>query len=110
MNNLQQLYEDNFRQKQLAVADVIYQCQLETGDHYYLNVQKDNLEFGLGCHPTPTLTLYFPDTRVPFQIATGELDPMDAFLTGAFRADGYLLLVMQYLMLFGTLSAQADLR
>lgn len=110
MEQLQRAYERTFRKYNLPVADIVYQCRLDTENHYHLTIKDGKLAMDIGVHPNPTVTLLFPDEATPLQICEGKLDPMAAFLEGHFRSDGHLLLVMQYLMLFGTLSAQADLR
>lgn len=93
-----------------VVEGIVYQCCFEQGEDYHLVITDNTLEVVAGTHAAPTLRLYFTDERVPQHIAEGKLDPMKAFLDGQFRADGHLLLVMQYLMLFGPLSPVADLR
>ena len=90
--------------------DVIYQCCLEQGNDYHLIISNNTLKVHANTHAQPTLRLYFPDVEIPKRIAQGDLDPMQAFLDGQFRSDGHILLVMQYLILFGQLSAAADLR
>lgn len=110
VQQLKATYETIFNKRQLPVEDVVYQCCLDAGDSYYLDIKDGALECKIGYHDAPTLTLYFPDIRTPLHIADGSLDPMTAFLRGDFRADGHLMLVMQYLMLFGPLSRHADLR
>jgi len=111
LKKLKDLYCRMFEQhKPLAVHDAIWQCSLETGENYYLRLHSGQLEFGEGRHAHATLTLYFTSTEIPVQIAAGKLDPMAAFLNGDFRSDSHLLLVMYYLMLFGPLAANADLR
>lgn len=110
VQNLQTFYQYAFTKKKIAVPDLTWQCCLDTGEDYYLSVREERLEFSLGRHATPTLTLYFNNADTPLQIAEGRVNPMDAFLQGHFRADSHLLLVMLYLMLFGLLSTQADLQ
>lgn len=110
MQQLQKTYAAAFAQYPLAIKDIVYQCCLDTKAHYYLAIESGQLSVQSGVHSSPTVTLFFPDKTAPLLICEGKLDPMTAFLEGQFRSDGHLLLVMQYLMLFGTLSAQADLR
>lgn len=114
MQEISELFHQCFTRTKVAlstaVEDVVYQCCLEQGEDYHLVIANNILEVAPGTHAAPTLRLYFTNEQVPKLIAKGELDPMQAFLDEQFRADGHLLLVMQYLMLFGPLSPVADLR
>lgn len=111
MQELKDLYCTLFQKRSIAATtDVVWQCILNTGENYYLNVINGQFEFGEDQHASPTLTLYFTNAKIPMQIASAELNPMTAFLNNDFRSDSHLLLVMYYLMLFGPLAADVDLR
>jgi len=39
----------------------------------------------------PDATFYFADTDIAWAVLSGQADPLNAFMEGRFRSDGYLL-------------------
>ncbi len=50
--------------------------------------------------PDPELVLFFSDETLAIDIFKGEKNPVDAFMAGDFRSNGYILWVFQTLAAF----------
>ncbi len=111
MRALELMYRQAFQGHQAATLQVVYQCHVEDFDlDYHLIIASNALQFVVGIHPEPTLTLTFDHYETPAILLAGEMDPMEAFLHGKVRSDGHLLLAMHYFILFANISPDADLR
>ncbi|MBL6688485.1 MAG: SCP2 sterol-binding domain-containing protein [Pseudomonadales bacterium] len=89
-----------FRYDFLPAEDTIFQFRLQRDFDCYLEANSSSYEFLLGHHEAPTLTLYLPDASTLFNILSGDIDGMEAFMAGDYRADGNIILSQLLLYLF----------
>ena len=58
--------------------------------------------------PEPELVIFFRDEAQAVEIITGQGNPVDAFMRGEFRSNGYLVWVFQTLAAFSKASPGED--
>lgn len=102
MNSMEQSLgeqlRDRFRPAAAGGLDASF-C-LMIGDHSGLTfrVRNGELEFIDDCRADATF--YFSDAATADALLFGKADPLDAFMQGRFRADGYLLWAFALLAMF----------
>lgn len=57
--------------------------------------------------PTAELVLYFRDEQKAKEILSGHLNPLDAFMQGELRSNGYLFWVFRTLAIFAAIQADS---
>ena len=58
--------------------------------------------------PAPELVLYFEDEQQARAIIVGRLNPIEAFMAGEFRSNGYIVWAFQTLAAFSASNAQSS--
>jgi len=72
---------------------------LEIGGDYYLSIADGKCDFSTGTTPDPTLTISTP-AEVWLKISRKEMNGTIAFLTGRYRVQGHIGLLMRMDKLF----------
>lgn len=81
--------------------EVIFQFVFEDGAApFHLNVEPGEFTICAGKADIPTLTLYVDSHETCWGLLLGEIDGMQAFMDGRYRADGNILLSQLLLYLF----------
>ena len=87
-------------QQQLLWGPVIYQFVFDAEPAFYLEVTNDDFTFHAGVTEAATLTLTIDSQATCLGLLQGELDGMQAFMEGRYRADGHIVLSQLLLYLF----------
>jgi putative sterol carrier protein len=78
----------------------IFNFSFEQEDSFFLCVTNCAFTFEAGASVTPTLTLSLDCHDTCWRLLTGELNGMDAFMAGKYRADGNIVLSQMLLYIF----------
>ncbi len=91
-----------FKKEDANGLEAVYQFNISGGENFsaYLSIEKGNCVFHEGTHRTPDVTVNSPDD-VWLNISKGELDGQTAFMSGKYKVDGNLMLLMKLNSLFG---------
>lgn len=90
----------NFRPDVLQRDHTIFQFRFDNDEPFYLEVSQSEFSFAAGLHEAATLTLYFRDMATCWGLLEGKIDGMSAFMDGAYRADGNIVLSQLILYVF----------
>ena len=94
------LLEPHFKPNLLQRSSTVFQFQFTGDKNFFLYVTKRSFEFNLGNAVNPTLTLLIDRHETCWELLTGNLDGMTAFMNGNYRADGNIVLSQLLLYLF----------
>ena len=78
----------------------VFQFEFDAEPAFYLTVSSQDFKFEAGRAPEPTLTLSIDNHETCWQLLSGQLDGMQAFMAGRYRADGHIVLSQLLLYLF----------
>ena len=96
----QKLLAGRFRQGFLQRDHAVFQFNFKTQEAFYLIIDGADLDLLPGYHPQPTINLYIDNHATCWGLINGEVDGMEAFLQGQYRADGNIVLSQLLLYLF----------
>ena len=96
----QAMLEPHFKPGLLQRDSTVFQLRFETADDFFLVVTPDSFRFVEGNATDPTLTLYLDHHDTCWQLLSGTLGGMEAFMDGRYRADGHIVLSQLVLYLF----------
>ncbi len=82
-----------------AGLDLIFQFDIEDGGTYHLVVKDGTCELITGANDNPNVTLLM-NTDTMKGVLSGELNGMQAFMTGKLRAEGDMMLAAKLGELF----------
>lgn len=102
MSDLSKIFEEmknRFNSAAASGLDVVFQYQIDDGEPYYVAVSEDSCIVTQGEHDEPSVTLSM-DSQTLQEVASGETDGMQAFMTGRIRADGDIMLATRIAALF----------
>ena len=84
----------------LQRQEALFQFHFEEGEPFHLHAWQEGFAFHAGEAEAPTLRLYLPAHDDCWQLLSGKRDGMEAFMAGAYRADGNIVLSQILLHLF----------
>lgn len=84
----------------LQRQEALFQFLFDQGEPFHLHADQEGFVFHAGEAPAPTIRLYLPDHAMCWRLLTGKANGMDAFMAGAYRADGNIVLSQILLHLF----------
>ena len=97
--DLEAALAQRFQPSAAADVDVVVALATDAGERLTtFRVRGGTLRFDPDA--APDATLFFDGAETALGIFAGSMDPMAAFMAGAFRADGHLPLVFVLLGLF----------
>lgn len=79
--------------------DDVFQFHISDADDYYLMVQDGNLDVHQGEHDDPSVTLT-TDSATLKGVMNGDINGMQAFMSGKLKASGNLMLATKLTNLF----------
>ena len=91
--------KSKFNADAAAGLDLVFQFDIEDGDTYHLIVKDGTCEVVEGANDDPDVTLIM-DTATMTGVMSGEIDGMQAFMTGKLRAEGDMMLATKLNELF----------
>jgi len=91
--------ENRFNASAAAGTDTVFQYQIDDSEYWYVAVQDEQLTIAEGQHDEPTVTLAM-DAATLQEVMSGETDGMQAFMSGAIRADGNIMEATKLATLF----------
>ncbi len=91
--------ESQFNPDAAAGMDVIFQFAIEDADTYHLIVKDSTCKLEHGEHGDPSVTLIM-DSDTLKEIASGDLNGMQAFMAGRLRTEGDMMLATRLSDLF----------
>ena len=74
-----------------AGLDITFQFDISDGEAFYIHVHDSRYDVTDGTHDDPSVTL-IADTETFVGIMTGEINGMQAFMTGKLRTEGNMML------------------
>jgi putative sterol carrier protein len=77
-----------------------FQFTTDSGCSFHLVAGPVDCRFEAGEVKAPSIRLYVDEPRTVFDLLTGRLDGMDAFMEGRYRSDGHIVLSQLLLYLF----------
>lgn len=84
----------------LPGRETVFQFSFDEGEPFYLHAHQEGFAFLPGEAAQPSINLYLRDHHTCHGLLTGQLDGMRAFMEGAYRADGNIVLSQLLLYLF----------
>lgn len=94
-NNIQ----SQFNAEASSGLDVVFQFAIEDAETYHLIVKDSACELVNGEHADPSVTLIMDEDTLK-EIASGELNGMQAFMGGRLRTEGDMMLATRLSDLF----------
>ncbi len=91
--------KSRFNASAAAGENLVFQFDITDGDTYHAAIADGALDIGEGAHDSPSVTLIM-DTETFVGLMTGELDGMQAFMTGKLRTEGNMMLATKLSDLF----------
>ena len=82
---------DHFDADAAAGQSMVIQFDITDGDTYHLNIQNGALEVAEGSNDDPSVVLIM-DSDTFVGVMTGEVNGMQAFMTGKLRTEGNMML------------------
>jgi putative sterol carrier protein len=106
LTDLRQLLEASFHPPAARALDALLRIQVgeETLD---FRVTHGELDFDTACGARPDTTFRFADHATALALLTGREDAFEAFMSGRFRADGYLMWAFTLMAMFRSQSLPA---
>ena len=92
-----------FRPDASAGIDMLVRLDVADRSHLLLNVRDGELTITNELL-SPDVTFAFDTLATAMAIIRGESDAIEAFMSGRFRADGYLMMAFKLMELFGSSS------
>lgn len=93
--------QPHFRAGFLQRDTTVFQFHFNQGDlPFYLKVHAQDFKLKEGEHKAPTIRLQVENHQLCIQLLKGEIDGMEAFMKGHYRADGHIVLSQLLLYLF----------
>ena len=83
--------EDRFNADAAAGLDVVFQFNITDGDPFHIEVKDGAYDILEGTSDNPSVSL-IADTDTFTGIMTGEINGMQAFMTGRLRTEGNMML------------------
>ncbi len=80
--------------------DAVFQFCIDDSEFFTLKVADGACELGTGQDSDPTVTLNMSAETLS-KVANGELNGMQAFMTGKLKAEGHIMLATRLSALFG---------
>lgn len=80
--------------------DAVFQFCIDETEFFTLNIADGRCELGVGQNSNPTVTLKMSAETLS-EVASGELNGMQAFMTGKIKAEGHIMLATRLSALFG---------
>lgn len=84
---------------------VVFQFDFAAEAPFHLEAKPGGYRFSPGVHRSPTLRLHVDTHETLVALLTRELDGMEAFMAGRYRADGNIVLSQVLLYLFSAAKA-----
>ena len=94
------ILQPHFNPNLLQRNSTVFQFQFTDDENFFLFVTERSFKFNPGNTANPTLTLLLDRHETCWQLLTGNLDGMTAFMEGNYRADGNIVLSQLLLYLF----------
>ncbi len=91
--------KNRFNADAAAGTDAIFQYEISDGGEWYVTVQEGNCEVAEGSSDEATVTLRM-DSATLEGVMSGEIDGMQAFMTGSIQADGDIMLATKLAAIF----------
>ncbi|MHB0775337.1 SCP2 sterol-binding domain-containing protein [Halomonas sp. WWR20] len=95
IDKLQSRFDPNAAQG----MDEVFQFNLSDAENYYLHINDGNLDVQQGDHDDPSVTLSM-DSDTLKGIMDGDIDGMQAFMSGKLKATGNIMLATKLTSLF----------
>jgi putative sterol carrier protein len=90
----------HFKRGFLHQDRAVFQFTFKTAEPFHLVVELNAFEFMEGIHQHPHVTLFIESHQTAYQLLTGSMDGMHAFMEGSYRSDGNIVLSQLLLYLF----------
>ena len=101
MSNLIALLQERFESTRAGELDATLEFDWQTGTcRVSIHDGKATFYHDVSSAPDPELVLYFGDETIALDIIGGRLSPIEAFMKGDFRSNGYLVWAFQTLSAF----------
>jgi putative sterol carrier protein len=100
LDDKRQLLARSFNPQVLQRDDVIFQFIFDHELPFHLVIESSSVDLVAGKCPQPTIQLYIDTHATCWGLLEGEIDGMQAFMTGRYRADGNIVLSQLLLYLF----------
>ena len=91
--------EQRFDSSAAAGTDAVFQYDISDGGEWFVTVQDGSCAVAEGSSDEPTVTLRMDSTTLE-EVMSGEVDGMQAFMTGRIQADGDIMLATKLAALF----------
>jgi putative sterol carrier protein len=91
--------EQRFDASAAAGTDAIFQYEISDSGEWFVAVQDGNCSVEEGSSDDATVTLRMDSTTLE-EVMSGELDGMQAFMSGRIQADGDIMLATKLAVLF----------
>jgi len=102
MSSVMQVFEQmksKFNSEAASGLDIVFQFNIEDDQTYHISIKDDVLDIVEGENDDPSVTLIMnSDTMIG--IMSGELDGMQAFMSGKLRTEGDMMLATKLAELF----------
>lgn len=96
----QQLYQ-RFNPQAAGDLAAVFQYRLDEGAEFYLSIAEGACQLDRGCHDNPDATLSLTQATLSALMA-GDVEGMQAFMTGQLQVSGDMMLAMRLTELFPT--------
>ncbi|MEX0623819.1 SCP2 sterol-binding domain-containing protein [Saccharospirillum sp.] len=91
--------ESQFNADAASGLDVVFQFNIDDSDTYHLIVKNKQCKLVSGEHQDPSVTLIMNEETLK-EIASGDLNGMQAFMAGRLRTEGDMMLATRLSDLF----------
>jgi putative sterol carrier protein len=96
----QERLASHFKPGFLPRKAAVFQFHFDDGAPFHLVIDGAELALAAGIHPQPVVNLYIDSHVTCWGLIEGELDGMEAFMNGQYRADGNIVLSQLLLYMF----------
>jgi len=96
----QQRLSQRFNPRVLQRDQVTFQFVFDDEPPFYLSIDGDNIDLAVGLCAQPTIRLFIDSHATCWGLLEGEIDGMQAFMDGRYRADGNIVLSQLLLYVF----------
>jgi putative sterol carrier protein len=100
LEDKRQLLSQRFDPRVLQRDEAIFQFIFDGEPPFYLAIERSSIDLVVGTYLQPTIQLYIDTHATCWGLLEGEIDGMEAFMTGRYRADGNIVLSQLLLYLF----------